>query len=231
MIARKRPTGPIAILRGWASGKVVLCLFIITTAVYLVMLLGTIPRVQSFAPSMRLFDLSPAGYSHEQAISLLESLGPEGRKVYLFPQLALDFVYPGLFAISYSLTLIWVFTKRVRPGSKFFYLALLPVMAGFFDYAENILIIQMIGKYPVVTENLVSAASAFTLLKSALTTVSLVLLFFGFVYLLMPRRSPITQFGKPPRSKQVGARQPVTAIDSKSEGNEKPKSESKRRSQ
>ena len=90
----------MAILRGWASGKVVLCLFVITNAVYLVMLSETIPRVQSFAPNMPLFDLSPAGYSREQAISLLKSLGPEGRKAYLFPQLALDFVYPGLFAIS-----------------------------------------------------------------------------------------------------------------------------------
>jgi hypothetical protein len=201
MIASKTPTGPIAILRGWASGKVVLCLFIITTAVYLVMLLGTIPRVQSFAPGMPLFDLSPAGYTQKQAISLLESLGPEGRKVYLFPQLALDFIYPGLFAISYSLTLIWVYTKRLRPGSKFFYFAFLPVIAGFFDYAENILIIQMIRKYPVVSENLVSTASAFTLLKSTLTTVSFLLLVFGFIYLLIRRKTPITQFGKPPRSR------------------------------
>ena len=219
----------MAILRGWASGKVVLCLFVIATAVYLVMLLGTIPRVQSFAPNMPLFDLSPAGYSHEQAISLLKSLGPEGRKAYLFPQLALDFVYPGLFAICYSLTLIWVFAKRVRPGSKIFYLAVLPVMAGFFDYAENILIIQMIGKYPVVTENLVSAASAFTLLKGAFTTVSLVLLFFGFVYLLMPRRTPIARFAEPPRSKGQQVDQAATAPESRSEEQGKPNSESEAR--
>lgn len=191
MITERPLSRLIGLLRSWATGKAVLGLFLLTTAVYLVMILGTIPRVQSFAPSLPLFDLSPAGYSYEQSMTLLESLGSEGRKVYLFPQLALDFVYPGLFAISYSLTLIWVYSKRVRPESVFFYFTLLPLTAGFCDYVENILIIQMIRTYPVVSENLVSAASTFTLLKSMLTTISLLLLIFGFIYLLIRRKTPI----------------------------------------
>tara|TARA_R110000868_G_C10572140_1_gene737841 strand:- start:33 stop:620 length:588 start_codon:yes stop_codon:yes gene_type:complete len=176
-------------LRGKATGKVVLGLFVITNAVYLVMILSTIPRVQSYAPDTPLFDLSPMGYSHEQAVFLLESLGTEGRSVYLFPQLATDFVYPGLFAISYALTLIWVFAKRAHPDSWLFNLALLPVLAGLFDYAENILIILMIRNYPEVSEFLVSAASLCTLLKSAFTTLSLLLLIGGFAFLLIRRPS------------------------------------------
>jgi len=191
MTTHRPLTRLLDLIRTWATGRVVLGLFFITNAVYLVMLLGTIPPVQSFAPSLPLFDLSPAGYSYEQSMTLLEALGAEGRRVYLFPQLALDFVYPGLFAISYSLTLMWVYRKRVRPESAFFYVTLLPVAAGFCDYAENILIIQMIRTYPMVSENLVSAASTFTLLKSMLTTVSLLLLIFGFVYLLIRRKDPV----------------------------------------
>ncbi len=106
MIERKRKAGLIGSIQRKASGKNVLLLFIVTMAVYLLMLLVTIPSVQSYAPNTALFDLSPSGYSHSQALSLLESLGHDGRSAYLFPQLAIDFIYPGLFAICFSLMFI-----------------------------------------------------------------------------------------------------------------------------
>lgn len=172
-----------------ATGRNVLLLFVLTMAVYLLMLLVTIPRVQSYAPETALFDLSPTGYTHSQALHLLQSLGHAGRDTYLFPQLALDFVYPGLFAICFSLMLIWVYSKRVQSDSKFLYLAILPVLGGLFDYVENILIIRMITHFPEVTKELVSAASSFTLLKSAFSTASFLLLIFGFALLL--KRHPM----------------------------------------
>ena len=184
MIDRKRRAGLIGFMQGKASGKNVLMLFVVTMAVYLLMLLVTIPRVQGYAPDTALFDLSPTGYTHSQALTLLESLSHAGREAYLFPQLALDFVYPGLFAICYSLTLFWVYSKRVQPNSKLWYLAFLPALGGLFDYVENILIIQMITTFPDVAEGLVSASSGFTLLKSAFSTASFLLLGLGFVLLL-----------------------------------------------
>ena len=62
-------------------------------------------------------------YDGMEALSLLESLGPEGRSAYLFPQLVLDFVYPGLFAICFSLMFVWLYSRRFRPDSGFLYLA------------------------------------------------------------------------------------------------------------
>ncbi|MDH4161797.1 MAG: hypothetical protein OEW15_03790 [Nitrospirota bacterium] len=47
-------------LRKRASGKLVLVLFMATMAVYLAMLLYTLPAVERFAPGKALFDLSPA---------------------------------------------------------------------------------------------------------------------------------------------------------------------------
>lgn len=172
-----------------ATGKNVLLLFVLTMAVYLLMLLVTIPRVQRYAPDTALFDLSPAGYSHSQAMTLLETLGHDGRGAYLFPQLAIDFIYPGLFAICFSLMFIWVYSKRIRSDSKFLYLAALPVFGGIFDYVENILIIRMIMTFPDVSKGLVSVASGFTLLKSAFSTASFLMLILGFLFLL--KRCPI----------------------------------------
>jgi hypothetical protein len=128
MIESERGAGFIDFMQEKASGKNVLLLFVVTMAVYLLMLSVTIPRVQSYAPETALFDLSPAGYTHAQALSLLESLGRAGRDAYLFPQLALDFVYPGLFATCFSLMLIWLYSKRIRPNSKWLYLAVIPVL-------------------------------------------------------------------------------------------------------
>jgi hypothetical protein len=180
-IENKRRGGLIGFMQRKASGRNVLLLFFPTMAVYLLMLLVTIPRVQHYAPDTALFDLSPAGYTHVQALTLLQSLGPEGRDAYLFPQLALDFVYPGLFAICYSLMLIRVYAKRFQAQSKLRYLALLPAFGGLCDYVENILIIRMIRTFPDVTETLVSVASGFTLLKSGFSTASFLLLGLGFV--------------------------------------------------
>lgn len=180
----KRKADFISSIQGKASGKNVLLLFVVTMAVYLLMLLVTIPSVQSYAPNTALFDLSPSGYSHSQALSLLETLGQDGRSAYIFPQLAIDFIYPGLFAICFSTMFIWVYSKRIRPDSKFLYLAVLPVFGGIFDYVENILIIQMIMTFPDVSKGLVAVSSAFTLLKSAFSTASFLLLILGFLFLL-----------------------------------------------
>lgn len=167
-------------LKKLASGRTVFILFIITMSVYLLMLLYSIPLVESFAPDTALFDLSPSGYSYQHALSLLEELGNEGRQHYLSLQLPLDFIYPGLFAVSYTLLLIWLFSKSVKDTSKAFYLAFIPVLGGLFDYLENIYIIRMINSFPDLSAGLVQVASTFTLLKSIFTTIFFLLLFIGF---------------------------------------------------
>ena len=169
----------IHLLQNLASGKVVAGLFIITQAVYLTMLLYTLPAVQSFAADKALFDLSLFGYSYDEAISLLEALGAEGRRVYLELQLPLDFIYPGLFAISNALLLTWVYRKAYAPNSRMFNFCLLPFLAGLFDYLENIAIIQMIHAYPHLSPGLVTLSSTFTQLKSGVTTIFFILLLIG----------------------------------------------------
>lgn len=168
-----------------ASGKVVLFSFIFTMAAYLLMLLYTIPKVESFAPGIALFDLSPAGYSYQHATSLVQALGETGRSIYLHQQLPADFIYPGLFAISYSLLLIWLFAKSFKANSKMFYLAIVPVLGGLFDYLENVCIILMIKSFPDLSQELVAVASSFSILKSIFTTVFFLLLFVGFIAFLV----------------------------------------------
>ena len=177
----------VAFLLRWASGKLVVGLFIATMAVYLTMLFFTIPAVESFAPGIALFDLSPGGYSYEHAVRLLDELGAEGRNVYRTVQLPMDFIYPGLFAITYSLLLTWIFSKTHAAGSKMFYFSIIPIFAGLFDYLENIGICRMLTSYPDVSHGLVSMTSTFTVLKSGFTVMFYVLLLVGAFQFLKKR--------------------------------------------
>lgn len=168
-------------IKQFATGKTVLILFIATMAVYLWMLLVTIPQVQAYAPGKALFDLSPTGYSYQEAVSLLETLGEEGRQVYLTRQIPLDFIYPGLFAAAYSLMLAWIFQRGFSEESPIFLLTLIPLAGGLFDYFENIGIILMLTTFPTISSVLVTIASVFTVMKSMSTIIFYFALIFGII--------------------------------------------------
>ena len=83
------------------SGKKVLLLFLLTNIVYAVMLTVTIPKTMTFSNGLKLLDMMPLGYDLEYINMLFETLGENGRQVYLTNQLPVDMIYPFLFGISY----------------------------------------------------------------------------------------------------------------------------------
>jgi len=178
-------------LQKYATGRVVLLLFIITMIVYLIILFYTIPTVIAQAPGMQLFDMSPKGYNLTYANKLLIAIGPIGREAYLKRQLPIDFIYPGLFAVTYSLMVVWLFGKRLDKNSKVFFLALIPIAAGLFDYFENIGIILMLKSFPNINPMLVYISSMLSILKSTMTISFYLLLCYGFLLLFIKRKSSI----------------------------------------
>ncbi len=179
-----------------ATGKRVLSFLVPAMVVYGMMLLYTIPQVEQYSAGMKLFDLSPSGYSYQYAIELLSALGSTGRATYLYRQLPLDFVYPGLFAVSFCLLQSWLFAKSLLPDSKIFYACLVPLTAGLFDYLENICIVFMLTSFPNVPEMLVAFASAFTIVKSTITTACFVFLTTGCILLIKKRKNHNNQLIK-----------------------------------
>lgn len=157
---------PLQILNALASTRLVSVLFVLTQTIYLLMLFYAIPSVEAYAPGLRLFDLSPTGYSYQAAIELLQQLGEQGRKRYIQPQLVLDTLYPVFFAVSYALLLCWILQRIATPSSRLFYLSLLPLAGGLFDYIENFFILSMLQSFPEVSSLTVRLASFFTILKS-----------------------------------------------------------------
>lgn len=181
----------LTLMRRVSTGKVVLALGIPANIIYFIMLLYTIPQVSAYAPGMNLFDLSPSGYTFDYAIKLLDTLGSHGRELYLYRQLPLDFIYPGLFAASYSLLLSWLFLKTQQTDSKLFYFCYIPIAAGLFDYLENISIVSILVSYPNVSEVSISLTSAITMTKSVLTTALFMLLIIAVILNLKEYRKSL----------------------------------------
>lgn len=181
----------------YSYGKNVLFWVVITQIVYWTMLLFTIPKVMHYSNGMKILDIMPTGYTAAYAQKLFETLGQPGRHVYLFQQLPLDMIYPALFAISYSLLLTCLFKKILPSESKVKYLSVIPFLGGLFDYLENIGIITMLNIYPNFKFWLADLTSVFSLLKSALTSIFFILLFYGLITPLVKKFKQFIQLKYP----------------------------------
>ena len=174
----------LELIKKYSTGRNVVLLFSINLAVYLTILFYSIPKVVTLAPEMKLFDVSPSGYTSEYAISLLNAIGQDGRDLYISLQLPLDFIYPGLFIISYSLLFAWLLKKNHGFESKVYYALYIPILAGLFDYAENVFIIMMLKAYPDLNSGLVTVASFATVSKSILSSIFFTLLILSIIQVL-----------------------------------------------
>jgi hypothetical protein len=158
------------------NGKKVLFLFILTNIVYAIMLTLTIPKVMHFSGGMKILDMMPTGYDAEYVNTLFRTLGDKGRHAYLYNQLPVDLIYPFLFGTSSCLVLAYFLNKLGKLDGNLFYLCLLPLLSGLFDYGENIGIISMLRAYPNNSILLTQITSMFTVLKSVLTSIYFILL-------------------------------------------------------
>ena len=153
------------------TGRIVLVLFVLTNAVYFAMLSYSIPKLMSASDGLPIFDMSPTGYSYQQAIDLLSRLGEEGRNFYLSTQLVLDLFYPLLFGLCYFSLLQWLIKVIKLKGRAWSVLSFVPFLVFALDYTENVGIWLMLSHYPDLSEGLVTISSAFTVAKSTSTMV------------------------------------------------------------
>lgn len=142
-------------------------IFVAGAAVYAAMLLWTLPQIMDAAGGLTPFDMRPFGYSHEEALTFLQSISSEGMALYLGPQRWLDTGYPALLGIF----LAWSFV-RLGPGTlPRAMLVVAALAATAFDYLENIRVHAMLIAGPDGTTVAMSwAASLATVIKSGLVS-------------------------------------------------------------
>jgi hypothetical protein len=148
-------------------------LFLLSHTVLLLMMLFTFPQINAKFDTQA-FDLKTFGYSQAEATMMLRNLDQSTIDLYLFPQLfLLDILYPILLALFLS-TLIIRLSNLINANQNhvFSSLFMLPFIAMFIDYFENILISLMITNPTNVSSKVIKAASIFTQMKGGFTTLS-----------------------------------------------------------
>lgn len=140
-------------------------IFAAALAVYLTMLLRTLPGISAAAGGLPPFDLRPLGYSPDEAREFLSTLSAEGKAIYTGPQRWLDLFYPALLAA----VLAGAAVTLVRHGGLRV-LLLVGILTGMFaDYGENALVARLLVADSPVTDQMVQRASSATVVKSLAT--------------------------------------------------------------
>jgi len=165
-----------------SSKSVIILLFLLAHLVLILMMVFTFPRINDHIGTQA-FDLKTFGYSQEEATIMIQNLDQATINFYIFPQLCLlDILYPILLALFLS-TLIIRLSNLIllSPNHIFSNLFILPFIAMFIDYLENIMILVMITNPTDLSSGVIKAASVFTQMKGAFTTISWLVILILFV--------------------------------------------------
>ena len=99
-------------------------------------------------------------YTYDEAMTLLEGYGSDGRTIYLWSSLLMDTLFPVMY-VTFLAGLI----HRFRLSDRMWWVALIPLVAGILDLTENVQISLMLISYPDVGELQTATAAIFTAAK------------------------------------------------------------------
>lgn len=115
------------------------------------------------------------GYTVDRVHEVLGSYGERGMVLYRRIQL-LDLVNPALYAL-----LLACLTHLLWRGAGPRWVALLPLLGGLGDYAENVTLFLIVSAYPDISTGLVALSSTLSLVKNGLLAVTVLALLAGVV--------------------------------------------------
>lgn len=149
--------------------------FAATLGVYLVMLAWTLPAITAAAGGLAPFDLRPSGYTFDEARTFLAALTSEVTTLYRNVQQRLDIAYPALLAATLVMAILLLSPAGL--GRLRWLLAATALPGMVFDYLENAAVAAMLdGGAAALTPETAAAASRWTVLKSAFSTLAFVVL-------------------------------------------------------
>lgn len=156
-----------------------LLFLLLSQAIYIIMQMQTIPRIQQETGGLKIFDMQPLGYSYDYAHRFLSQLSEKGYELYKFVQLPLDILFPILNCLTGICTFVLLIrvyhkvkgkTVQEKHSLPVKIVLSLPLAAMLSDYLENIMILVMLSYKAVVPKGFVSVSNIFTVIKSMSTT-------------------------------------------------------------
>ncbi|MCU0375311.1 MAG: hypothetical protein MUF24_08390 [Chitinophagaceae bacterium] len=116
---------------------------------------------------IEILDLQP-GYTPQQAKNILSNYNDQTLRFAAIFNLTADTLYPLAYTALFCVILARFCRKIVPHNPQWRWLLIIPLPIPLIDYLENAGIIQILWNYPEVTDNMISLASFFTLLKWSL---------------------------------------------------------------
>jgi len=172
-------------LEKYLNSKTLIIFGTLTIIIYIFMLWVSMPKIAIYSDGMPMFDMMFSGYDQNYALKFMKTLGEEGRNAYLFPQLTIDLFFPLAYVPTFIL-LICIFLKKTNLFSKpIFYISLLPLFTGIFDYGENLSVIFMLCSFPYVSQSITEFSSMCTVLKSTTLMADMLLIALCFIWFLL----------------------------------------------
>jgi len=126
-------------------------------------------------------------YSKNDIYRMADAYGEEGRALYIHARFTFDLIWPIVYSLFLTTCISWIYRQISLIDSNFGRVNLIPIMALFFDYFENVSTSLIMFRYPQQTPVLDMLAPIFTMLKWTLVILSFLLLIVGFIILLRTR--------------------------------------------
>ena len=122
----------------------------------------------------------------------INGYGPVGRKLYVVIELTADIFYALIQAFLLSLLIMWSQNRKYL--RKYGYLALIPFLAMFANWAENICIIFLLLYFPKNLIGLAHLTSLLIILKGILNLLSLVTIGWNVAKLILQSKQKSISF-------------------------------------
>jgi len=126
------------------------------------------------------------GFNPARTLKMVEEYGDAARKYYASVELSVDIAYPIVYSLLLAVILTLIYRKLIDGPVR--YLNLLPFLALFFDYLENITIVSMLKHYPEQSMTMATLCELFKLFKWLVFGIIIFLIIYGLVKLLLKKR-------------------------------------------
>ncbi|MEX0956883.1 MAG: hypothetical protein WDZ83_16930 [Rhizobiaceae bacterium] len=142
-----------------------------TLAIYLTMVLWSLPYISAESGGLAPFDMRPMGYSFDDARTFLAALSDEGAAFYQTVQHRLDLFFPGLMAATLFFAIAALLPRRL---GRWRYVVAAPViLTAIFDWSENLTVAGMLtAGADGLTEEMVRTANGWSIAKATASTVA-----------------------------------------------------------
>jgi hypothetical protein len=157
-------------------------------AVFILFSLLTLPvesaRVDAYSQGLGSPDTS-FFYNGKMLLQMAEAYGEAGRAAFLKARWGFDLAFPLIYTFFYITSMSFLFKKELKESNPLLFLNITPLLALFFDLAENTATSVVMSAYPLHDTWGQTLAPVFTPLKWVFVTICMLLLIFGVLLWLI----------------------------------------------